>query len=429
MMRISTLKAGLLAAVVVCAATPATVVAQQQDQAESQRQTRTTPAIREAVYRELSDAQSAAEEENYPGALETLDKLRDEGGLNSYERAQMWNIYAYVHIAREDHQRAIESYERLLGEENLPEGLETSTRYSLAQLYFSVEEYEKAADTLERWLRDAENPSADAFILLGNAYYSLGRYERALEPATRAVKLVRERGEPVKEHWWQLLRAVHYELGNHQRVAEILELMVEQFPRKDYWMQLASIYGEMDRPDKQARVLGMAYAQGLLTRERELVNLAQLLMQQDIPYRAAKVIQGGLEEGTVERSVRNLRLLAQAYRMAKEDRAALEPLTAAAEMSGDGELYLQLAYAYSNLKRWPEAAQSARQALDRGGLDRPDQAHLFRGTALFNAGGLEAAREAFRAAAEYERSARQARQWLSHVEKEIDRRERLAEVM
>lgn len=427
-MRNGFFKSWLLAVVLIVGAGLPDMGRAQQDEAESQRQTRTTPAIRESVYRQLSEAQEAAEEEQFGDALAVLDKLRDDGGLNSYERAQVWNIYAYIHIANDDYARAIESYEQLLRQENLPLGLETSSRYSLAQLYFGNENYENAAATLETWFEQAEDPAPDAYILLGNAYYSLGEYRRAVDPAQKGIELAKQRGNPVREHWWQLLRALHYELGELDRVAEILEHVVERFPKKDYWIQLASIYGEMDRPDKQVRVLDMAYQQDLLTGERELINLAQLLMQQDIPYRAAKVIQAGMDQDLVERNVRNLRLLAQAYRMAKEDRAALEPLRAAAAMSGEGDLYMQLAYSYSNLKRWPEAASAARDALDKGGLDRPGQAHLFRGTALFNAGELEAAKASFRAATEYERSAGQARQWLDHVNQEIERRQQLADL-
>lgn len=428
MMRKCFFKARMLAVLVIAGTTMPEIGIAQEDEPGNQRETRTTPAIRESIYRQLSEAQEAAEKEQYDDALEVLDDLRDDGGLNSYERAQVWNIYAYIHIAQDHYGRAIEAYERLLDQENLPLGLETSTRYSLAQLYFGNDEYEKAATTLETWFEQADDPAPDAYILLGNAYYSLSDYQRALGPAQKGVELARQRDKPVKEHWWQLLRALHYELGELDRVAEILEHLVERYPRKDYWMQLASIYGEMDRPDKQLRVLDMAYQQDMLTGESELINLAQLLMQQDIPYRAAKVIQEGLDEGVVERNVRHLRLLAQAYRMAKEDRAALEPLRAAAEMSGEGDLYMQLAYSYSNLNRWPEAAEAARDALDKGGLERPGQAHLFRGTALFNAGELEAAKASFRVATEYEGSARQARQWLSHVDKEIERLEQLAEL-
>lgn len=401
-----------------------------QDRAEqAEQRTRTTPAIREAVYRQLSAAQEAVEEDRFQDAIATLDKLSTDDSLNSYERAQMWNIYGYVHLSRDDYRQAIDAYERLLAQDDLPQGLEENTRYSLAQLYFGIEDYAKSVTTLERWFEQTESPSANAYILLGNAYYAMGEYRRALEPVEAAFELARERGERIREHWWQLQRAIYYELGDLGRAAEILEFLVEEYPRKEYWSQLAGIYGEMDQPERQARVLDVAYQQGLLTRGSELVNLAQLLMQQDIPYRASNVLQEGLDQGVIERNERHLRLLAQAYRMAKEDEAALEPLRAAAEISGEGDLYMQLAYAYSNLKRWQDAANAARRALAAGGLSRPDQAQMFRGTALYNADELEAAKEAFRAAAGDERSARQARQWIEYVDQEIERREQLADVM
>ena len=91
----------------------------------------------------------------------------------------------------------------------------------------------------------------------------------------------------------------------------------------------------------------------------------------------------------------NWRLLSQAWSLAHEDRKAIPALTRAAKLSPEGEPHVLLAHAYINLEQWDSAAKSPRAGNAKGGLRRPDQAHLMLGQVLFNMESCKRARRAF----------------------------------
>ena len=56
--------------------------------------------------------------------------------LNSYEVAQMWNFYAFIYFSQDNYREATRAYENVLQQPELPLGLETTTMFTLTQLYF-----------------------------------------------------------------------------------------------------------------------------------------------------------------------------------------------------------------------------------------------------------------------------------------------------
>ena len=156
-----------------------------------------------------------------------------------------------------------------------------------------------------------------------------------------------------------------------------------------------------------------------------IVGLAGLLLNNDLPYRAGKVLEKGLEEGVVESTLENWRLLSQAWTLAHEDRRAIPALTRAARMSKDGELDIVLAQSHINLEQWDAAAECTRTGIGKRGLRRPDQAHVMLGQILFYMNAFEDSRGAFEQAQTDSRSRKLAAQWLSYIDKEEDRQAQL----
>ena len=111
--------------------------------------TRPTPTLRVAVYEQLSRAQQCAEANDWACATSVIEALKAEDDLGSYERAQTANFEAFIAFQNDDTPAAIEAYERMLTEPDLPRRLETNTQYTLAQLYTSEERYDDALDRLD----------------------------------------------------------------------------------------------------------------------------------------------------------------------------------------------------------------------------------------------------------------------------------------
>jgi tetratricopeptide (TPR) repeat protein len=391
-----------------------------QEQREANVKTKRTPSMRENVYKQINRARDAAEQENFSAAMKDLEGLL-RSNLNSYEAAMAYNLVAYVEYSRENYQAAMKAYEQVLAQEALPESLRKSTLYSLGQIQVVSERYADAVKTLRRWFQLEESPSANAYILLGQALFQLERYDEALEPIQTAVRMTRAEGGQVRENWLLLLRAIYYSQENYARLRDVLKDLIALYPKREYWSQLSAVYGELGQRKKQLATMESAYEQGLLETASDYRNLAQLLLASDIPYKAARVLNEAFEKGILEQDVQNLRTLADAWMLAKEYDRAEATLGRAADMADDGELYLRLAQIHSEQAEWPQALEAARNALERGDLDRPDQARVIEGLALYNMERLEEAKVAFSRAARYEESQAVARQWRSYIEREQER--------
>ena len=286
-------------------------------------QTRKTVAMREKVYAKLSKAQEATEAQDWKAAFDNLADVERMKDLSPNEKAQLFTAYGYTYFAQEKYAESAASYEKVLEQEELPEAMRLSTIYTLGQLHFHLEHYQQAADYLQDWLKLASNPGPEPYILLGQAYYQLGKLEQAAGPVQQAIDIARERGARVQENWYALLRVIYFETKNYPRLLEVLEILVRDYPAKEYWLHLSSAYGEMGDTARQLAAYDMAYQQGFLKRGNEIVLLAQLLLQAEVPYRAGTLLQQGLDDGTIEGTAANWRLLSQAWIMAQEHQKAI----------------------------------------------------------------------------------------------------------
>lgn len=405
-----------------------TAVAQEEEQKE-ERKTKRTAAMRESVYKKLAEAQAAMEADDEAGAMKALNDVQKIKELTPYETAQYQTFMAFMYFQQERYPDAIRAYEEVLRQPELPEGMANQTRYSLAQLYFTQEDYRSAVDMMEIWFQSTTNPGPQPYLLIGQGYYQLEDYERALTAVNEAIRIQQDKGTPVREQTWLLLRVLYYELDDYNNVARILKILINEFPKRDYYVQLSGVYGELEKPTEQLGYMQLAYDQGMLDRGQEILNLSQLLMQAEVPYRAAVILDKGFNDGLVERSVRNLRILAQAWQMAAEDQRALGPLGEAAKLSDEGELNIRLAQSYFNLSMYKEAVDAAREGLRKGKVKRVDNANVLLGTALFEIDRLNEARSAFQEAQKDDRTAKAAAQWINYINGEQDRRKQLADAM
>jgi len=393
----------------------------------SERKTRKTAAIREKVYRKLAEAQEKADAEQFAEALSLLGEVKKMKKLSPYETAQLWNFYGFIYYSQDKLDQSIGAYEQVLKQQDIPDAMRSSVTYTLAQLWYQKEKYRTTIELINKWLKTAENPGPGPYELLATCYYQLEQYKSMIDPINRAMEIARARGKPVKENWWLLLRVAYYELNDYKKVRDILEVLVVNWPKKEYWTQLSATYGELDIESRQLAAYVSAYDQGLLNRSAELVQLAQLYLQANVPYKAAKVLEKGFADGIVEKKSSNYRLLSQAWQLAQNDLKAIPALKTAAKMEEDGELDARLAQSYLNLSMYDECIKAAKSGLRKGGLKHEDQAQIILGTCYVELEKFKDARAAFKRAAKTKASAKNARQWLRYIEREEDRQRKLAE--
>lgn len=388
--------------------------------AAASQNTRKTPALRAKVYEQLARAQALADAGKTDEALAALDKVRDKSSsMNSYELAMMHNFYGFIAYNAEQYDKAIQAFERVVAQEDIPETLELSTLFSLAQLHMMQGNYNKTLTFIDRWEKLNKAPvKASTFLLKAQAMYQLKDYQRASGFINQAVAMVEQEGKVPEENWLVLQRAVYYELKQPKQVTAVLEKMVQHYNQGKYWIQLGGMYGEIGEEKKQLAVLEAAYQQGFINTGADLYNLAQLYYYHQAPVKGARLMEQAMAKKLLAADLRHLKFTANCWTLAKEDEKAIPVLLAASKLSEDGELDAQLAQLYLNRSEFDKAIELAEKALQKGKLRNPGVTHLVMGMAYFNLQNFNDALSQLAKAEQFDGAKRMAQQWTRYVEAE-----------
>ncbi len=402
----------------------------QEEKKKDTRETRRTPALRNKVYEKLAEAQAAAEAKDLNTAAKILDDMIASGGknaLNSYELANVYNLYAFIYYSREDYGRALQAYENVVKQPDIPLAMEVNTKFTIAQLYFVQEQWQKGINALLEWFEITENPNANAYVLLAQGYYQTKDYNKALVNVEKAIDMNLAKDKIPKEQWYNLARFLYFEKNDVPKTVDTLETLLKYYPKKQYWVQLSHMYGEQKKETDQLSAMETAYVQGMLDKGTEQVTMAYLFLNGDVPYKAAKVMDKGLKDGSIEGKSKNWEIAGSAWRQAQEVDKSIPAMEQAAAKSDTGELYARLGNIYLDGDQYKKAITAINKGLARGGVKRPDNARLILGMAYFNTQQYDKAREAFKAAGRDERSAKYASQWIQYMDSELARQRSLAE--
>ena len=445
-------------------------------QEQQSRKTKRVGSMSEKVAKKLGEAQELIEAEQIQEGIEILNEILSSKRLSDYERAQVYYFLAYTAYLQEDYKKAINFYKRVLNEEAVPEGLLSAARFTIAQLWFQLEDWDKAISAVDDLLATEESPRPDLYILKGSALYQLKKYEELIPVIQSAIDLAESRNAfrieqlqknikstadengirylrreeedkneidyfrfatqveaelkenlsktrkaeqkteiqlaidnvkksasnltigPTKENWWLLLRAAYFELDNIPKVRYVLERLLIEWSKKEYWTQLAAIYGQDELEEKQISAYATAYQEGFLEKSNEYVQMAQLYLSKEVPHKAAVVLQTGFDEGIVDKEVKNWRLLSQAWFLAQEDQMAIIALREAAKLSDDGELDVRLARSLANIADYKSCVDAAQTGIEKGGLKRDDESYITLGMCQFEEDMYEDSKNSFKLA-------------------------------
>jgi tetratricopeptide (TPR) repeat protein len=401
--------------------------AQQDERAQrDQQKTKQAQAVSKEVYDKIQQAQDRVDAEDYDGALRILNTLNRSDKLTEYEKSNVLNYIGFVHYNMGNTTAAIATYQEMLRIPSLEEQIRKQTIYTLSQLTTMEENFSEAIRLLEQWFALELNPAPEPYILYAQNLYQVNRFSDMIKPIETAMDIARQRETPVKEDWYVLLNFAYFQQEDYRKVRDIQKILLVNWPKKRYWFSLAGAYTELGEENNLFASYDAAHTQGLLERESELVTMAQLYMQNDVPYKAAMLLDAEMKAGRVSRNAKNYRLLSQAWSLAQEDEKSIPALKEAARLSDEGELNLRLGNAYLNLSRYAECVSAIQAGLRKGGIKSPDNAQISLGMCLYNQHKYNAAINAFREARKTARSRRISNQWIKVVQSDIERNEQIA---
>ncbi len=397
--------------------------------ARDKQKTKQAQAVSKEVYDRIQKAQEAVDADNEQGALKILNGLKSKKGLTEYELQNVLNYIGFVYYNLEQIPQAMATYEEMLRIPSLEDQIRKQTLYTLAQLSTMEEDYAKALRLLDQWFALETNPAPDPYILYAQNLYQVNRYAEMVKPIEAAMAVAVKREKPVKEDWYVLLNFAYFQQEDYAKVRDIQKILLVNWPKKRYWFSLAGAYTELGEEQNLVGAYDAAMTQGMLEKESELVTMAQLYLQHEVPYKAAVLLSAEMESGRVSKDAKNYRLLSQAWSLAAEDKEAIPALQQAARLSPEGELNLRLGNAHLNLGQYGECVAAIQEGIRKGGIKSPDNAQISLGMCLYNQRKYSDAKKAFREAGKTNRSRKIARQWTRVIDSDIARNEqiRLAE--
>ena len=391
--------------------------------------------------------------------IEILTVLRnDEANLKSYDRSVVWNSWGYVYFTEGKYDLAMSAYQKVIDEEEVTLPIRNAAIFTLAQLYLVKENYKKGIELILLWMDEVEEVTAQSWSLLGQAYFQEGNYKKSMSSMKKAISMSEEEGYKPKENWYVIVAAcigeLKKEIGQKESLLqqlEIYEILVNLYPKKLYFIQLGGTYGQLGREKDYMITLKAAHAKDFLDKESEYLALAQLLLLNKNPYWAAKVLVSGQkkittttetivdkitgEESKIEKTgpvvkdnEKNLKLLADAWRMAQEIDKAIPVLERAAKLSKDGKSYVLLGNLYLAEDKLEKAVDSIKKGLKKGKIDKISQVHLTLGQAYFELQKFDEAKKEFRTAArdKDKKVKTTANNWIKYTENEEIRVKNLA---
>lgn len=369
--------------------------------------------VNSRISRYLNAAMETQEEGDPAEGLALIARLNPKR-LNPMERASVFRVEALLHYAAGKMDATIAGFRKVLDEEILPLTQETALRFNIAQLFAGLYRWNEAIEALDDWFRYVEQPKPIAYYLLGIANFQLGNPDLAIVNTEKALELAPK----PKEAWLQLLAALYIQQEDYANATPILEELVVRFPKKAYWVQLGLIYGARENYRGSLAIRQIAYAQGLLTEDKELRRLARSYLYSELPYPAARVLEKGIADDKIKKDAKALELLANSWIAAREFDKSLPPLRQAAAVAEDGNLYLRLGQVYLQREAWDLAAERFEDAIKKGNLEDPGNAKLLLGIAYYNDTQVFRARSSFIEAADYDKTRVAAERWISHLERE-----------
>jgi uncharacterized protein HemY len=330
--------------------------------------------------------------------------------------------------------------------------------FTLAQLNLVQEKYDEGIELILQWMDQVETVTAQSWYLLGQAYFQKEDFNKSMSSMKTAISLAEEEGYKPKENWYVIVAACIGELkkqiGEKESLLQqldIYEILVNLYPKKLYFIQLGGAYGQLGREKDYMITMKAAYAKDFLNKESEYLALTQLLLLNQNPYWAAQVLVSGqnkiitytetvLDKNTgkevkvektgpvVKDSEKNLKLLADSWRMAQEVDKAIPVLEKAAVLSKDGKAYVLLGNLYLGEDRMQEAVDAIKKGLKKGKIEKLSQVHLTLGQAYFELQKFEEAKKEFRIAArdKNKKVKTTANSWIKYTENEEIRVKSLA---
>jgi tetratricopeptide (TPR) repeat protein len=348
--------------------------------------------VSQAVGKPLKDAQTAIGRKQWDTAQKAIRAAQAVQPRSAYEDYKINELQLYVYLQQGRNADAAKLLEQQMASGQMPAGERTQRTKTLAQLYFRAENFGKAVQVANDYLK-AVPGDREMQMMVAQGYYQQKNYKGAIAAAERL-----SRGGQPSEDILQLVLRSNYELGNKEGTAKALEQLLKYYPSPETWKSLLKTYFNQAKGDDEKLALyRLSQDVGALEESSDYFDMAEALIVEGFPAEGRRVIEAGVaaKAFTPEEENRVQRTLASAEKELAKQSAATAAAAKSVAAGTSGEDMYQAGRLYFGQGNYPKAVEALRKAVAKGGVSNADDANMLLGIALTRTNRNSDANKAF----------------------------------
>ncbi|MDN4035701.1 lipopolysaccharide assembly protein LapB [Massilia sp. YIM B02443] len=374
-------------------------------------------ALRPEIGKPLQQAQTQMKQGNHKGALATLRDADKVGNKTANESYLIERVRASAASSAGDYATAAKSFEALLASGKLSAAERSNFAEGLVGIYMRAGDLNKANETIQRLLKDKDDPKLRAYLLQN--YYKQGNVA-ALEQELRNA----EKSGRMTEDQLGMLANIQLKKNDKVGYVNTIEKLATSYPKAQYWTDLLNrVQGKPGFSSRlRVDVYRLQLANGLLKKPSEFMEMAQLVLQAKAPAEALKIIDRGYKAGALGTGTdapRHQRLKDLAEKNLAEQNKNFAALEAEYTAAKDNDQLVGLGYALVQAGQADKGLKMMEAAIKAGGLKYADEAKLRLGEAYAVAGKKQQAISTLKTVGGKEGTADLARYWIMAINKPL----------
>ncbi len=356
--------------------------------------------------KQLQDIAKLVDDQKNDEAIAKADAIIADPKATPMDRAFAANYAANAWLDKDgaSYVKPIEYLEKAIKENALPNNSYYGNMLQLSAMLKNEERYAESLTYADRFLSETASDDIKAHEVRADDLFRLKRYAES----TEVIKKLMAAGKG-NENLTRMMIANYQEQGKPGDAAKALEEMLVTTPNDKVLMQnLASAYQQSDQDAKAAEIINRMRAGGMLTEAKDYDNAISVMMNSDGRQKdGMALLDEGLKKGILQPDYNTYAKLGQMQYNGNQMAQAIESWSKAAPLAPDGEMYLNVAKLQLGEEKWAAAKAAAQQAMAKG-VKKKGDAWLVVAAAELGAGNKAGTLAAYREAAKYPETKKQA---------------------
>ena len=349
-------------------------------------------AVSAAVAKPLKEASDLVRAGKAKEALAKLNGVTGSGPDDNYMLARIRGA-AYQRMG--DNAAAAQQLEAAFATGKVPGNEAGTLAETIAGIYAQQHNNAKAMQWVEKAKADGDN-SAGLRQIQDYVQGSSGDYGQIARDNAAKVQAAESAGRRPEEDDLLRLADAYRHTGNKVGDLQVKEQLVTYYPTNKQYVgiYLSDLPG---KPGFSSRfsldLLRLRLASGNVTAAADYMEMAQLLLQAQLPAEAKAVVDKGYAAGvlgTGAEASRQQRLRDLVNKTVVDNKASLAKRTADAKAGKTGDDLVAIGTEYASLGQFDDAVDLIQQGIAKDSLKRPEDAKLRLGVAMLQSGKARA---------------------------------------